>query len=241
MEKKTRKRNATRFSVMLIPDTTEAAKSFELTFDRIIRILIGLLALLIVLVSLFLSIVLKNYRLIHGDTGYMKQIEKLKQENELLLKEKEVLSNQLLTLSEIIEEKQSEEREKIEEAKAEAVPNGNPIEGKAAKIQEDNEEIRTNPNRIVFLTMANTSILAAAAGVVTDVHEDADYGNYVEIDHRNGYRTVYRIPYEPRVSIGDFVKKGEVLGMTKYNGDKATYEVMKDGVLVSPDSIEPNQ
>lgn len=85
-------------------------------------------------------------------------------------------------------------------------------------------------------------IAAAASGevivAVTDVSAEGDqsggYGNYVVIDHKNGYYTVYgHMQYQSvRVSTGDMVKKGQIIGIMGTTGNSTGvhlhYEVRKE-------------
>lgn len=56
-------------------------------------------------------------------------------------------------------------------------------------------------------------VVASAAGLVVDVHNDDLLGTVVEIDHENGVHSVYaNLAAEPPVAAGDRVAMGQVIG-----------------------------
>ena len=66
---------------------------------------------------------------------------------------------------------------------------------------------------------AMTSIYAAADGVVVMSTWHDSYGNYVKIDHGNGWSTLYAHQTKQAVKIGENVKKGDVIGYVGSTGD----------------------
>lgn len=83
------------------------------------------------------------------------------------------------------------------------------------------------------------AVVASDAGTVTWAGWDnSGYGNYVIIDHGNGYTTLYGHCSEVYVSIGDKVAKGDVIsaiGSTGYStGPHLHFEICEGGVLVDP-------
>jgi murein DD-endopeptidase MepM/ murein hydrolase activator NlpD len=64
--------------------------------------------------------------------------------------------------------------------------------------------------------------LAAANGIVVDIHRgsslQAGYGNYIEIDHGNGYITRYAHLEEVSVRVGQRVSKRAVIGTVGMSG-----------------------
>ena len=63
-----------------------------------------------------------------------------------------------------------------------------------------------------------TKIRATAAGVVAKAFKNGGYGNYVEIDHGNGYRTVYGHMQSYVVKKGESVKRGQIIGLVGSSG-----------------------
>lgn len=83
-----------------------------------------------------------------------------------------------------------------------------------------------------------SEIFAVAGGVVTRSSVGNGYGNIVEIDHGNGYKTKYAHNKANLVIVGQAVKKGEpiaILGSTgRSTGPHVHFEVIKNGKPVDP-------
>lgn len=84
----------------------------------------------------------------------------------------------------------------------------------------------------------NIPVYATADGIILEAGFDAVKGNYVKINHLNGYTTLYAHLSELDVKAGDQVKKGDVLGMTGKTG-MATgihchYEIKLNGIYQDP-------
>ncbi len=91
-----------------------------------------------------------------------------------------------------------------------------------------------------------TPILAAADGVViTSEWHDGGYGNLVEIEHPDGSITLYAHNSQNRVSVGEVVKKGQLIafmGSTGYStGPHLHFEVHLPGQgAVNPSAYLPS-
>ena len=87
---------------------------------------------------------------------------------------------------------------------------------------------------------AGTNIRAADSGlVVVSVRNDSiGYGNYVVIDHGNGYKTLYAHCSARYVAAGQYVNKGDIIaavGQTGWAyGNHCHFEVWVNGVRVNP-------
>ncbi|CAM3258960.1 M23 family metallopeptidase [Stackebrandtia soli] len=79
---------------------------------------------------------------------------------------------------------------------------------------------------------------AAAAGVVVQAGPNGGYGNSVIIDHGKGVLTVYGHHSKLKVSVGDKVKPGDVVGLAGSTGDVTGphlhFEVNDNGTMVDP-------
>ncbi len=233
--KKRAEKRLTRFTVMLIPDSTDMTRSFELTFDQLAKWLVSIVAVLLIAVSLLISSVVKNYQLAYGEGGVREQLTELENKNLQLTAEKEKLNGQIASLRGELEEKRSTERLAAEAAKAEAMPTGLPLDGTAVLIQDPNaQEGREVKGRVVFTAMAGTAVVASGSGTVSAVSTDANYGNVVIIDHGNGYVTTYRTSASIRVKQGDAVRKNDILGVMSEDDVLLAYEIEKDGEAVEP-------
>lgn len=84
----------------------------------------------------------------------------------------------------------------------------------------------------------NSSIKAADGGVVTYAGWMSGYGNYVVINHENGYQTGYGHCASLTVKVGDRVAKGDEvakMGNTgRSTGTHLHFEVKKNGSFVDP-------
>lgn len=83
-----------------------------------------------------------------------------------------------------------------------------------------------------------TKIYAAMGGTVVYAHYRSDYGNFVVIDHGNGYRTVYAHASKLLVSKGQVVEKGDniaLVGSTgQSTGNHLHFEVRINDKAVNP-------
>ncbi|MFC2662271.1 MAG: M23 family metallopeptidase, partial [Eubacterium sp.] len=83
-----------------------------------------------------------------------------------------------------------------------------------------------------------TAIHAAASGTVIIAGTYGGYGNCVAISHGNGLVTLYGHNSSLTVSVGDKVKKGDVIakaGSTGFStGVHCHFEVQKNGTPVNP-------
>ena len=89
-----------------------------------------------------------------------------------------------------------------------------------------------------FDGLKGSDILAVAGGVISYSGRKAGYGNLVEIDHGNGYRTRYAHNSSNLVQVGDPVRSGQVvarMGATgRATGNHVHFEVWKEGRVVNP-------
>ena len=83
-----------------------------------------------------------------------------------------------------------------------------------------------------------TNIYAAASGTVVTSSYGSSYGNYVKIDHGNGYSTLYAHASSLLVSAGQRVSKGQVIarvGSTGVStGNHLHFEVQRRGTPINP-------
>ena len=81
-------------------------------------------------------------------------------------------------------------------------------------------------------------IYATASGTVTTSTFHPEFGNYVVIDHGNGFTTLYAHCDELNVNAGDEIKKGDIIGTTGTTGMSTGihchYEIQLNGVYQNP-------
>ena len=86
-----------------------------------------------------------------------------------------------------------------------------------------------------------TPILAAMSGKVVTAGQNRIYGNYVIIDHQNGYQTVYAHMSKIIATKGQWVSQGTRIGLvgsTGYStGPHLHFTVYKNGNLIDPQTV----
>ena len=88
-------------------------------------------------------------------------------------------------------------------------------------------------------------IYASKAGTVIVSQYSSSYGNYVAISHGPGNTTLYAHMSSRKVSVGQYVNQGDVIGITGSTGNSTGphlhFEVTENGVRVNPlsDGAEP--
>ena len=90
-----------------------------------------------------------------------------------------------------------------------------------------------------FTAPMGTPIYATADGVVKDAgFNTGGYGNRVVLGHGFGYETTYSHMVRIKASVGQRVKRGEVIGYVgstgKSTGPHCHYEVHRNGIAVDP-------
>jgi murein DD-endopeptidase MepM/ murein hydrolase activator NlpD len=83
-------------------------------------------------------------------------------------------------------------------------------------------------------------VVASRAGIVeTSVIDDPTFGNYVVIDHLDGYKSVYFHFYKPPyVQEGQFVAAGQVIGGQGTTGN-STGVHLHFGIILNGTYIDP--
>jgi murein DD-endopeptidase MepM/ murein hydrolase activator NlpD len=86
-----------------------------------------------------------------------------------------------------------------------------------------------------------TAVIATGNGRVysySNSNLEAGYGNYIEIDHGNGYLTRYSHLDKISVTWGQIIKQGQVIGLSGSSGGSVAphlhYEVLRNGKNVDP-------
>ena len=89
-----------------------------------------------------------------------------------------------------------------------------------------------------FAGRANSEVVAAAAGVVVWSGSRWGFGYAVEVNHGNGYSTLYAHNKKNLVKVGETVKKGQVLALLgstgRSSGPHVHFEVRRNGQAVNP-------
>ncbi|MCB1450202.1 MAG: M23 family metallopeptidase, partial [Nitratireductor sp.] len=89
-----------------------------------------------------------------------------------------------------------------------------------------------------FRAPTGTPARATANGTVIDAGRNGGYGNMVEIDHGGGFTTRYAHLSAIKVTAGQKVKRGDVIGLVgstgRSTGPHLHYEVRKGGQAIDP-------
>lgn len=89
-----------------------------------------------------------------------------------------------------------------------------------------------------FAAREGADVVAVAAGVVTWSGRKSGYGTMVEINHGDGYVTLYAHNKENLVRVGELVQRGQVIAKVgssgRSTGPHVHFEVIKDGRQVNP-------
>ena len=84
----------------------------------------------------------------------------------------------------------------------------------------------------------NSSVYAAKAGQVIISEYSSSYGHYVVVYHGTGNTTLYAHMSSRKVSVGQTVKQGDVLGITgstgRSTGPHLHFEVKENNVIIDP-------
>jgi murein DD-endopeptidase MepM/ murein hydrolase activator NlpD len=146
--------------------------------------------------------------------------------------------------------KSYDEREQLAKNKEKmlaSIPAIQPIDNKSLKRIISGFGWRTDPiyktpelhTGIDFAAPEGTPIYATGDGVIEKA-DDAEqgYGNHIVINHGFGYETLYGHMSRMAVTVGQKVKRGQIIGYVgctgKCTGDHVHYEVIRNGQKINP-------
>ena len=131
-----------------------------------------------------------------------------------------------------------------------SIPSMQPVENKDLKKLSSGFGMRINPfhkGRVMhfgmdFATHRGEEIYATGDGRIKQVKTgsrlETGYGNYVDVDHGNGYITRYAHLGEVKVTRGQKIERGDVIALAGNSGGSIAphvhYEVIKDGNQIDP-------
>lgn len=123
-----------------------------------------------------------------------------------------------------------------------SVPLGKPVNGRITSRfgprKDPVNKKRGFHEGIDFRAQSGDHIYATAAGVVTKAFRNGSYGNFVEIDHKNGYKSTFAHMKKFKVAVGDKVKRGQLIGLVgntgRSTGPHLHYEVLYKGKPINP-------
>lgn len=239
------KRQPTGFTMLLIPNSSDAAKTIEISYDRLLQLLSGAVAIGIIIVGLMGSMIYHNHKLKNSLDAAEQSVNELNESNTELEETVSVLNDQIEADKEVfskIEDTISKrEEEEVLEAEQAAIPNEIPVKNARAILVDDpyKDSNGGQTNGIVFSTIKGAVVAAAAEGVVTHVDSDDEnpfYNRGIVIDHENGYVTYYRLNGDVSIEEGSTVMKNDVLAVLTEDGYIA-YEIKQNGEFIDPRSM----
>ncbi len=123
-----------------------------------------------------------------------------------------------------------------------SIPLGRPVTGPissrfGARIDPLNNK-KSFHEGIDFRGRRGDKIYATGDGVVAKAFRNGSYGNYVLIDHKNGYQTSFAHMDKFLVKKGERVKRGQLIGKVgntgRSTGPHLHYELLHNGTPVNP-------
>ncbi len=123
-----------------------------------------------------------------------------------------------------------------------AIPLGRPVSGKISsrfgKRTDPVNKKKAIHEGVDIKGKRGDRILATASGKVIKAMKNGGYGNYVEIDHGNGYITAYAHMQNYLVKKGERVKQGQVIGQVgstgRSTGPHLHYEIQLNKKPIDP-------
>ena len=102
------------------------------------------------------------------------------------------------------------------------------------------DEVHKFHEGLDFAGPINTSVYATGSGVIEEVRSNEDgYGNEIVIDHGYGYKSRYAHLSAFKVEKGQYIKRGQVIGLLgstgKSTGPHVHYEVIYFGKAIDPE------
>lgn len=249
-----RKRKIT-YTVMIVSDAPAAS-------HRKIHIRTGALA--VVGFVLFVAVIcyavyttITMFGTMDRSKKQIEQIVSLKESNEQLLSENEMLGSRVASLEENLSQREAQDQELLVAHEESYIPKGFPMSG-AAQIREDAGQVNTEDadetdntedgeqnetlklvakedwKEVIFVAAPDTKVVATAPGTVKETRAAEGEISYVVIDHGNGYVTTYRNQGVPIVEEGSEVVKGVALFLVGEDNTETGYSIRKDDSYVDP-------
>lgn len=231
--------------MLLIPNSSDSAKTVEITYDRLLQFITGAAAGAIIVIGLICSMIYHNQKLKGALAVTEQSVAALEESNTALESTVSNLNDQIeadkKVFSKIEDTISRREEEEAIEAEQAAVPNAIPVKNAKAILIDDpyKETGGGETGGVVFSTTKGAVVAAAAAGLVTHVDSDDDniyYNRGIVIDHENGYSTYYRFNGDVSIEEGARVNKNDVLAVLTEDGFIA-YEIKQDGEFIDPRGV----
>ncbi|MDD6202412.1 MAG: peptidoglycan DD-metalloendopeptidase family protein [Lachnospiraceae bacterium] len=243
MESRKKRKRRKNYVLLVVSDAPgDSVKHYRFTKARIRFNKILLSILLLVLVGYIMFSAFRNMVFVSREEVMRDTITELEEANAKLDEENQELAEKVNILSETVNQKVDAEKEQLKKN----MPTGFPLSGTAdmeeitETVQVEDEEVTRD--LILFKAGDGVSVVASGAGSVLLADIDSVYGYQVQIDHGNGYISIYRSGTEPKVKNGDEVTRGTLLFEMESDDDdenasRMGYQIMKDGEYIKPTEV----
>lgn len=215
-------------------------KSWQIEFSRLtfISSIIALVTLLIfsIILLYFSSPIVKEYLRVSTINKEIKQQQEIINNIDQSIEEIAIMKSYIDT---IIGTEQSNDlnENNIRYMIANNLPSVKPTDGLISKLY----DIETKHLGIDLVNEVGTPIFATASGLVVFSDFSVDFGNFIILDHQNGYISHYYHNEENFVEKGDFTNAGDIiakLGNTGMStGPHLHFEIWKDGKSINPNTF----
>lgn len=239
MSAKKRKKKSNRLSIMVVPENGGKVKTIKSSANAITRLTVTVVVVLVILICycIFSSRILRD--VYSEQKAGNSKLQTVVDENTELRNENAELSAVVSDLNDALAAMEKEDQLEEVMRSEQAVPTGFPLDGSAVLtpqqvLQEAGQADAEDINKVVFTTTIGTAVMAAGSGTVSVIGDDPMYGHVIQIDHGNGYETIYYTSAIVRVEQGAEVKKGDVIGIMTTEGELLTYEVKLNGEFIDP-------
>ncbi|MBQ9438207.1 MAG: M23 family metallopeptidase [Lachnospiraceae bacterium] len=228
-------RNRKRFMVILYAEKKDGHMGRFLFSDGIVSfLLIAVLAILLFVGFNYIHFMrmARNYETLYQ--AQEESVSSLQKLNDELTLENIALEHKNTVLTQAVQSRLNEEREKVKEEEELRVPSALPVEGKAGLEEKVDSEGRPI---LEFSLEPGASIVATGSGTVLSVEEDGLYGYLVKIDHGNSYITVYRNQSLPNVQKGQEIARGAAIYTVGFQNTLLGYQVLMNQHYINPVSV----
>lgn len=120
------------------------------------------------------------------------------------------------------------------------VAEGRLTSGHGYRLDPFGKRKRQHHNGVDYAAPIGTSVFAAGDGVITKFYKSKSYGNYVRIEHSNGFSTAYAHleSFSKAVKSGHKVERGQVIGYVgntgRSTGPHLHFELIHKGQFIDP-------
>ncbi|MBQ9503695.1 MAG: M23 family metallopeptidase, partial [Lachnospiraceae bacterium] len=222
-----------KYSVLIVPENSSRVKTYKVS--ALPFVIVGILLLAVAAAG----IAGVNYAIRHimdlrnQVIALNANLVNVTNANILLEADKETLENQLREANAKISTTTYFQEQAASLQAMDHVPSGLPLDGQASPPSEYTEEHQY----ITFNTGLGAKIVATGAGTVKSIYDDNSLGHVVQVDHGNGYISVYYSPSEPVVKEGDTVIRGTILYIVQGDTETLTYQITYNDKYIDPATI----